>query len=312
LALSALPATLIALVTNLFTIAAAGPTLSRRSAASSLHLVVEVDPGGRIADHPIARRSRDRISTIKDEENEIELRRLTADGQDMPVSTGKVVSLGLATGQLWDDNPRQLTAALVRYNFIAKMLSGRHDVGEFSRGDAFGTRIVLEEVDRITTYGRDPVLIGDIQHRRDQRWALEARVHDILRSPLPRRHDAIFSLDVIDFIAPEREGAYLTNLWASLEPRGVLIIGTGAAGSSRPMEPADRDRQINRKTALELQALLERYFSSIFLYSMNEEVVQTGVSPNADYLLAVCADKRSQAAIFDLSEARTADLRAAR
>jgi hypothetical protein len=302
LALAALPATSIALVTNLFAVAATGPAW-RRGTASSLHLVVEVNLGTGVPTQPAARRSWDHVSALDGDTDETGRRALPADWHAASTGEGSLASLGPVTTQIWNDNPRRLAALLARYNFVAKMLSGRRDVGECGRGDAFGTRIVLEEVVRVTAYRRDPVLIGGIQ---GQHSAIEAKVHDILRDPLPRQHDAIFSLDVMDSIMPETEGAYLTNLWASLDPGGVLIIGTSLTDAGGPIGPAAGERRINRKTGPELQAQLKHYFSSVFLHSMNEEEVQVGVSPGADYLFAVCAGKLPRATIIDLSQARIA------
>ena len=99
-------------------------------------------------------------------------------------------------------------------------------MGEVGCGDAFGTRVVLQEVPDVTVYDFDPVFIEDIRARRDERWPLKAEVHDIVAAPLPRKHEALFSLDVIEHIAPNDEDAYLSNLCDSLTEDGLLMIGT--------------------------------------------------------------------------------------
>ncbi|MFM8835604.1 MAG: methyltransferase type 12, partial [Actinomycetota bacterium] len=38
---------------------------------------------------------------------------------------------------------------------------------------------------------------------------------------------------------------------------------------------------------------LKKYFHSVFMFSMNDEVVHTGFFPMSHYLIAVCADKKS-------------------
>ncbi len=120
-----------------------------------------------------------------------------------------LTSLGLMTNQVWYDDPRRLTFLLARYKFVSKMLSGRSNAGEVGCGDAFGTRVVLQEVPDVTVYDFDPVFIEDIRARHDNRWPLKAEVHDIVESRLPRKHEALFSLDVIEHIAPSDEHAYL-------------------------------------------------------------------------------------------------------
>ena len=37
---------------------------------------------------------------------------------------------------------------------------------------------------------------------------------------------------------------------------------------------------------------MQRHFHNVFLFSMNDEVVHTGFSPMAHYLLALCCTKR--------------------
>jgi 2-polyprenyl-3-methyl-5-hydroxy-6-metoxy-1,4-benzoquinol methylase len=196
--------------------------------------------------------------------------------------------LGLMTNQVWYDDPRRLTFLLARYKFVAKMFSGRHNVGEVGCGDAFGTRIVMQEVPDVTVYDFDPLFIEDIRARQDERWPLKAHVHDIVAAPLPFKHEAIFSLDVIEHIAHEDEDAYLTNLRGSLAKNGVLIIGTPLIEPQAYALPPSNVGQVNHKSGNELKALLEQYFSKVFLFSMNDEVVHTGFYPMANYLFAIC------------------------
>ena len=92
------------------------------------------------------------------------------------------------------------------------MLTGPRLVAEVGCGDAFGTRIVLQEVERVAAYDFDPVFIDDVRRRRCERWPIEAHVHDILAGPLPARYDAIYSLDVLEHIARADEHAFVSNL----------------------------------------------------------------------------------------------------
>lgn len=199
-----------------------------------------------------------------------------------------LTSLGLMTNQVWYDDPRRLTFLLARYKFVAKMLSGRQNAGEVGCGDAFGTRVVLQEVPDITVYDFDKVFIEDVRARYDERWPLKAQVHDIVLAPLPRKHQGLFSLDVLEHISPVDEHAYLANLRGSLEPEGILIIGTPSLESQAYASPLSKEGHINCKSGPELKALLENYFTRVFLFSMNDEVVHTGFSPLAHYLFVMC------------------------
>ena len=209
-----------------------------------------------------------------------------------------LTSLGLMTNQVWYDDPRRLTFLLARYKFVAKMLSGCRNVGEVGCGDAFGTRVVLQEVPDVTVYDFDPLFIEDIRARRDERWPLKAEVHDIVAGPLPRKHEALFSLDVIEHIAPMNEHAYLANLCKSLTENGLLMIGTPSLESQTYASPPSKAGHINCKTSTELKALLEKYFEHVFVFSMNDEVVHTGFSSMAHYLFALCTAPKWEGSDF--------------
>jgi 2-polyprenyl-3-methyl-5-hydroxy-6-metoxy-1,4-benzoquinol methylase len=203
-----------------------------------------------------------------------------------------LTTLGLMTNQVWEDDPRRLVFSLARYKFVAKMLSGKKNVGELGCGDAFGTRIVLQEVERVVAYDFDPVFVDDIAERHSEAWPIAARCHDILDGPLPEKHDAIYSLDVIEHIPAESEHRYLTNLRESLSEDGVLIIGTPSLESQAHASPPSKEGHVNCKTGNALKSLLRHYFEHVFLFSMNDEVVHTGFYPMAHYLLALCCQKK--------------------
>jgi 2-polyprenyl-3-methyl-5-hydroxy-6-metoxy-1,4-benzoquinol methylase len=194
----------------------------------------------------------------------------------------------MVANQIWHDDPRALAFVLARYKFIAKMLNGRHDVAEVGCGDAFGTRIVQQEVDKVTVYDFDPIFIEDIERRADPRWPIAAELHDVLDGPLPARHDAIYSLDVIEHIPVDQERLFLRHLRDSLSEDGVLIIGTPSLESQAYASPQSKIGHVNCKSGRTLKALLEQYFHAVFLFSMNDEVVHTGFYPMAHYLFALC------------------------
>ncbi|MGH2404946.1 MAG: class I SAM-dependent methyltransferase, partial [bacterium] len=145
--------------------------------------------------------------------------------------------LGLMTNQVWHDDPRRLGILLSRYKFVAKMLNGRRDVGEVGCGDAFGTPVVLQEVHSVTVYDFDPVFIADIRQRFSERWPIVAHLHDIVAGPLPKQHDGLYSLDVLEHIGRHDEDAYLTHLCRSLTDDGVLIIGSPSLESQSYASP---------------------------------------------------------------------------
>ncbi len=88
------------------------------------------------------------------------------------------------TNQVWSADPRRLGFVLARYKFVSKMFSGLNHVLEVGCADAFGTRVVLQEVKAITATDFDPVFVKDVRKRMDSRWKFECRVHDMVQGPL--------------------------------------------------------------------------------------------------------------------------------
>ena len=207
--------------------------------------------------------------------------------------TKGLTRLGLVTNQVWHDDPRRLLFVLARYKFVSKMLSGKKKVLEVGCGDAFGTRIVLQEVGEICAVDFDPVFIRDAQERMEEKWRFDCKVHDMLSGPVDGRFDAAYSLDVIEHIPVEHEDTFVANLAGSLSNDGVLLIGTPSLQSQAYASPPSKEGHINCKDQPELKELLLKYFQNVFVFSMNDEVVHTGFSPMAHYLFALCTGRRS-------------------
>ncbi len=201
-------------------------------------------------------------------------------------------SLGLMTNQAWDDDPKRLTFTLARYKFVAKMLSGRRRVLEIGCADAFGTRIVLQEVGDLTAIDFDPVFIEDVKQRMSEKWPFTCFVHDMLQGAVEGEFDGIYALDVLEHISPKDEAMFMQNMVASLAPHAVAIIGMPSLKSQVYASPISRAGHVNCKSAPDLKGGLEKYFNTVFMFSMNDEIVHTGYHKMAHYLLAVCCEKR--------------------
>lgn len=202
-------------------------------------------------------------------------------------------SLGLMMNQVWHDDPRRLAFVLARYKFVAKMLSGKQKVAELGCGDAFGSRIVKQEVAELHVYDFDPLFLDDVEKRNVERWKLHPHLHDILDGPLKEApFDAIYSLDVLEHIAEASEHLYVKHLKQSLVDHGILIVGMPSLESQSHASPQSKVGHVNCKSGKVLKSVLEKDFHNVLLFSMNDEVVHTGFSPMAHYLLAICTGKK--------------------
>lgn len=207
--------------------------------------------------------------------------------------TKGLTRLGLHANQIWHDDPRRLLIMLSRYKFVAKMLSGRCKVLEVGCGDAFGARLVLQEVGALTATDFDPVFVQDVLDRMEPPWTFECKVHDILSGPVAGSpFDAAYSLDVLEHIPPADEGRYLDHVVRSLCPDGLFVVGLPSLESQVHASPRSRDGHVNCKTGPALREFLQQAFRDVFLFSMNDEVVHTGFTPMAHYLLAIGSGRR--------------------
>lgn len=202
---------------------------------------------------------------------------------------------GVYSSQTWRDDPRRLVFMLSRYKFVAKMLSGKKRVVEIGSSDVFGTRLVMQEGCTVTATDFDPVFLDDARDRmRTDGWACETRVHDILSGPVPPAdYDAAYSLDVFEHIVPEKEDLFVGHIARSLTRHGVAVIGSPSLQSQVHASPPSKEGHVNCKDGKAYKQMMERHFANVFLFSMNDEVVHTGFTPMAHYLLALCTEPKS-------------------
>jgi 2-polyprenyl-3-methyl-5-hydroxy-6-metoxy-1,4-benzoquinol methylase len=200
--------------------------------------------------------------------------------------------LGVLKNWEWHDDPKRVLFSMARYKFIAKMLAGRRNVLEIGCGDAFNAPIVMQSVEKLTVTDFDPLFIEDALKNRRAPYLYDAAVLDIVRDEIKGTFDAVYSLDVLEHIPASDEDAVLTKVAKALTHDGVAIIGMPSLESQLYASPASKEGHINCKTAPDLKALMEKYFHTVFIFSMNDEVVHTGYHKMAHYLLALCCHKR--------------------
>lgn len=205
-----------------------------------------------------------------------------------------LTTLGLMSNSVWHDDPKRLLFVLSRYKFVAKMFSGLNHVLEVGCADAFGTRVVRQEVKALTATDFDPVFVKDVNRRMDQAWPFECVVHDMLNGPMDRRFDGAYAVDVIEHIAagePERQ--FVRNIVGSLNASGVCLLGSPSIHSQAYASPQSKEGHVNCKDAPGLKALMSEFFHNVFIFSMNDEVLHTGFYPMAHYLWALCCNKKA-------------------
>jgi 2-polyprenyl-3-methyl-5-hydroxy-6-metoxy-1,4-benzoquinol methylase len=196
--------------------------------------------------------------------------------------------LGYMTSWAYLDDPKRLTFMMARYKFVAKMLDGASSVLEVGCGDGFGTRIVAQSTRNITAIDFDPEFIEDARSLAVDKFPIEFRQHDMLRSSVEGTFDAAYSLDVLEHIEVSDEDKFITNIAGSLKEDGVVIIGTPSLESQAYASRMSKLGHVNCKTQADLKVCMKRHFANVFMFGMNDEVVHTGYGKMVHYHLALC------------------------
>ncbi len=209
------------------------------------------------------------------------------------INDGCVEQFGAYTNQSWHDDPRRTLFMLSRYKFVAKMFAGKKDVLEVGCADAFGSRIVLQEVKNLTAVDFDPFFVEEAGKRVSNKYPLEVFTHNIVEKPVKKAFfNAAYSLDVFEHILPEDEEKALGNIVTSLSEHGEFIIGMPSLESQKYASEPSRTGHVNCKTGKDLKNLIDKYFHHSFLFSMNDEVVHTGFSKMAHYIFVLAAEPK--------------------
>jgi len=202
--------------------------------------------------------------------------------------------LGPWSSNIWRHDPRHIGFLAARYKFVAKMLSGRDRAVEIGCGDGLGIPIVLQEVDFVQGVDLEPIVITDAQTRFTEEGITNCDflVQDVTTAPIDGTFDGAYSLDVIEHIPLEDEKSFLRNICAGLTQESVLIIGTPNVTAAAYASELSQLGHINLKSGPELKEAVSRHFHNVFLFSMNDEVIHTGFSPMAHYLIAMGVGRR--------------------
>ena len=198
------------------------------------------------------------------------------------------VRLGPAASHIWRTDPRRLGIVLARYKFCAKMLSGKDRVLEVGCSDGFAIRVVLQEVGSVHGVDFDPLYVEAARaYAEEEGPRCTFETIDIVRERPAGTFDAAYSLDVIEHIPAEYEHDALANIATALDPDGACLVGTPNVTATPYASRWSQEGHVNMKSGESLRVLMAAHFRNVVLFSMNDEVVHTGFTPMAHYLLAM-------------------------
>ncbi len=214
-------------------------------------------------------------------------------------SASKDSVLGPLAKYIWENDPKHLLFTLARYKFCAKMLQGKEKVLEIGCGDGLGAPVLLQSVKFLYGVDIESRLIEENARRLNKfsgrlSYIVADFTHLELLNVKQKYFDAAISLDVLEHIEKEKEKIFFENISLSMTDDGVCIIGMPNITSNEYATELNKKAHINLKEHFELRELMLSYFKTVFLFSMNDEIVHTGFYPMAHYLFAIGVGKRNR------------------
>lgn len=209
-------------------------------------------------------------------------------------SIGNEVLGSMATSR-WRSDSKLLGVTLSRYKFVSKMFANFDSVLEIGAADAWYSRVVFNEVQKLTLSDFDEIWLDDFKTQEIYRKSgTEYLVHNFVDSQLNKVFEGVYALDVLEHIRPNDQGNFLSNVCSSLLPYGVAIFGMPSAESQIYASEGSKAGHVNCQSGEELKKNLKEYFQNVFIFSMSDEVVHTGFTPMAHYLLALCVNPKQE------------------
>ena len=197
-------------------------------------------------------------------------------------------------GKHWSFNfrndPKRLGFVLSRYKFSAKMIGERSRVLELGCSDGIGITILSENTKTYTGVDLDREAIDAAKENVAGQECL--LIHDDFMGKTYGTFDALVSLDVIEHIFPEYEEIYFETITQNLDENGICIIGTPNMSAAPYASRASELGHVNLYSQARLVEEMKKYFFQVFPFGMNDEVLHTGFSEMAHYLICVGCHKK--------------------
>ena len=107
--------------------------------------------------------------------------------------------------------------------------------------------------------------------------------------PHPQNTCALHLLsDILLHINPKDQDVFLENICASLKPNAKVVIGMPSLESQVYASKESKEGHVNCQSKNSLKESLMRIFTSVTIFSMNDEVLHTGFDKMSHYLIALC------------------------
>ncbi len=182
---------------------------------------------------------------------------------------------------------------LARYKFAVKMLQNRKGIKvvDFGCNGGVGDLFIKQSCDVESVLGIDfdgeAISWANSNIADDKLSFIEGDFFEV-KIPEFGCYNAAVSLDVIEHIRQENEAKYRDLIYDCLDDNGVAVIGTPNVTIYPYASPFNKEAHINNFDQKRLYDLFAERFRNVFIFGMNDEVLNTGFYPFSCYILALC------------------------
>ncbi|MCC9620606.1 class I SAM-dependent methyltransferase [Thalassospira sp. MA62] len=199
------------------------------------------------------------------------------------------LALGTNSSSIMKADAKLVGFTAAKHKFVGKMFEKYPKVLEVGCMDGYGSMIVSQFVNQLTSVDFYAPHIEQAQKHVSPHFSnIEFRGYDFLDGPLKENFDGCFCLDVLEHIDPAQEDLFLKNIVDSLSEKGVFIVGMPSLESQKYASEVNRFSHINCKTSEDFTVLMEQYFTNVFSFGMNDEILHTGYPRMCQYIIKLC------------------------
>lgn len=201
--------------------------------------------------------------------------------------------MGNNTSSVFLSDPKLLGNTISKYKFAGKMLERKAKVLEVGCMEGFGSIVLEKFVGSLYAVDFYKPHLKEIELS-DYKPRVTFGSADFLdRSILfGGNFNGIVSFDVLEHIDPNQEAQFFESVLSNLHQAGICILGMPSLESQVYAQEANKKAHINCKSGDDFRNICERFFSNVLLFSMNDEVVHTGFSKMAHYLICLCVNPK--------------------
>ncbi len=207
------------------------------------------------------------------------------------IKSPKRITLGPYASYWYQKTPRRFLNSMAYYKFATKMIGKEKRVLDIGCNEGLGTYVVAKECGFAKGIDFDKAAIATAKNNFPED-IIEFDSKDILETPATTQWDAVINFDVIEHILPENTDPFLYSITSHIKDEGLAIIGTPSLISQTFASEISKQGHINIFSPERLEETMKTYFTHVFMFAANDELIHTGFFPLAHYLIAVGCQKK--------------------